>query len=389
LNLVDKRVIVFKTELLRDSEVFIREQARAYGRWKPVLAGFQRLGGVDLTGLDVEILAKKLSPKWISRLRRVLRELDLSPPATVSRLKRWNPSLLHIHFGNELVALWPAARALGVPVVTTLHGMDVNIDDEWWSKGSRADRLYPRRLTRIGQDARVYFVAVSEAIRNRAIQRGIPAERIFVRHIGVDVCRFTPGGLPILKRRRRVLHVGRMVEKKGGSILIEAFARVVQRVADAELVMVGAGPLLAEFQERAQALQLPIAFRGSLDSTKVKQEMDEARVFCLPSITARNGDAEGFGLVLLEAQACGVPAVSSARGGAKEGIRDGVTGFIFPEGDVVALEATLFRLLTDDALATSMSGQARRFVEANFDIRTCTADLEDLYDQIYAATADL
>ena len=110
--------------------------------------------------------------------------------------------------------------------------------------------------------------------------------------------------------------------------------------------------------------------------------MDEARVFCLPSITANNGDAEGFGLVLLEAQACGVPAVTSARGGATEGIKHGATGFSFPERDIQALEAALVRLLTDDSLATSMATQARRHVEENFDIRRCTASLEDLYDRI-------
>jgi glycosyltransferase involved in cell wall biosynthesis len=146
--------------------------------------------------------------------------------------------------------------------------------------------------------------------------------------------------------------------------------------------MVGDGPLLGEFKDLAARLRLPVTFPGALSSAQVKEQMDEARVFCLPSVTAGNGDAEGFGLVLLEAQACGVPSVSSALGGATEGIKHGVTGFAFPEGDIPALESAVVRVLTDDSLADAMSRNARRHVEENFDIRSRTALLEDLYDEI-------
>jgi glycosyltransferase involved in cell wall biosynthesis len=105
-------------------------------------------------------------------------------------------------------------------------------------------------------------------------------------------------------------------------------------------------------------------------------------VLCLPSITARNGDAEGFGLVLLEAQACGVPVVTSARGGATDGMINGVTGLAFDEGDVTALTGHLVKLLTDDTMAMAMSRAGPEFVAAKFDLRRCTADLEDLYDSM-------
>src|SRR5688572_14122531 len=116
---------------------------------------------------------------------------------------------MHIHFGNELVSMWPVARSLGVPVVTTLHGIDINVNEEWWLQGARAERMYPRRLAAIAQDPRVHFVAVSEAIRRRAIDRGLPADRVFTRYIGVDASRFVPAGRPILQRKRRILYVGR------------------------------------------------------------------------------------------------------------------------------------------------------------------------------------
>jgi len=103
-------------------------------------------------------------------------------------------------------------------------------------------------------------------------------------------------------------------------------------------------------------------------------------VFCLPSITASNGDAEGLGIVLLEAQAAGVPAVTSARGGAQEGIVHGSTGFAHAEKDVAALRDGLATLLADDELASRFGEEGRRNVVENMDIRDCMARLEAIYE---------
>jgi glycosyltransferase involved in cell wall biosynthesis len=186
----------------------------------------------------------------------------------------------------------------------------------------------------------------------------------------------------VVARRRRILFIGRFVEKKGGEYLLRAYARLRNRVPDAELTMVGDGPLQKKLEQLAGELQIPVRFPGALGAVQVKREIDEARVLCLPSVTAGNGDAEGFGMVLLEAQACGVPVVTSARGGAEEGVIDGKTGFAFAERDVDTLSERLTRVLTDDDLALSMSEEARPFVKQRFDIRRCTRSLEQLYDEI-------
>jgi glycosyltransferase involved in cell wall biosynthesis len=278
-------------------------------------------------------------------------------------------------------------RRLQIPVVVTLHGYDINIYKEWWEQGhgGRWRRTYPKKLLAMADNANVSFIAVSEAVRQRAIEFGIPTEKVSTKYIGVDLSRFTPGGRPILERKRRVLYVGRMVEKKGGSTLIEAFARVRQQVPDAELVMIGDGPLLEEFKHLARRLNLPVTFMGHVLSNEVKRQIDESRVFCLPSITARNGDAEGLPITLLEAQACGVPVVTSARGGATEGIEDGRSGFAFREKDVNALESALVRLLSDDTLVAQMTDVAQAYVRARFDLRQCTVALEELYDHAAAS----
>ena len=84
---------------------------------------------------------------------------------------------------------------------------------------------------------------------------------------------------------------------------------------------------------------------------------------------------------MLEAQACGLPVVTSARGGRDEGIADGVTGFSFDEGNVDVLTTHILRLLQDDHLLQKMSEAGPRFIAENFRLSECTAKLEAHYDQ--------
>jgi glycosyltransferase involved in cell wall biosynthesis len=382
-----KKVLVYKSDLLPYSETFIREQILACRRWRPVLVGTHVVSGVSLEGLDIRLLGPSSTGPLGRKWREVLRELDYAPPRTVAKLKREAASLVHVHFGHEAVAFWPIARRLGLPIAVTLHGTDINIHREWWERRGAgfATRRYPTRLLKLTRQPRVHFIAVSNAVLDRAIDYGIPAEQLSVRYVGVDVTRFVSAGNPIIRRKRRIIFVGRTIENKGGDVLIEAFARVRAEVGDAELVIVGDGPLLEAWKRLAARAQVPVVFTGALPSAGVKRQLDEARVFCLPSYTTPNGAAEGLPIVILEAQACGLPVVTSARGGTTEGIRHGETGFAFPERDVSALATALTRLLRDDELAQSMAEAGPRFVAERFDIRRCTSDLENLYDELVGA----
>jgi glycosyltransferase involved in cell wall biosynthesis len=267
-------------------------------------------------------------------------------------------------------------------VIVTLHGYDINIDKQWWRSPSkpRSLRRYPDMLLQVAANARVHFVAVSKAIRARAIEWGLPPERISLRYIGVNLESFQLKGLPLARRAPRILFVGRLIEKKGGEYLIRAFAKVRAQVPTAELVMVGDGRLRGKLETLASELNVPVNFAGVLSNAQIRDQLHMTRVFCSPSITADNGDAEGLPIVILEAQACGVPVVTSARGGAEEGIIHGVSGYAFEEKDVDTLSEYLVRLLRDDALVASMSFAARRNIEENFELSSCTAKLEELYD---------
>jgi glycosyltransferase involved in cell wall biosynthesis len=372
-----KRVAIFRATLLPISETFIRDQAAALTTWEPVLVGLWEMpDGLATPGVRREIVAMH------HRFTELRFLLGRPIPALVDTFRRLGVRLVHAHFGPDALRAWPSARAAGLPMLVTLHGYDISIRREWWEKGNGGwgMRLYPRRLLRMARHPRVRFVAVSEAIRQRAIEYGIPQEKIRVSHIGVDTTRFRPGGMPPGQRQRRILFVGRMVEKKAPLLMIRAFAKVRERLADAQLAMVGAGPLLEDARSLAAALEVPVEWLGARSSDEVLAQIHAARVLCLPSVTAANGDAEGFPIVLLEAQACGVPVVTSAVGGAQEGLLEGRTGYGVREGDLDGLVAKLLGVLEGVEFADAASVAAPRFVADSFDIRACSRGLEQIYE---------
>lgn len=383
-----RRVIVHRSDALPYSETFIKEQMQACRRWQPVLVGTRRVeGGLPLEDLPVDYLRAPAIGRAAQLQWKLWRELGLSAPGVVPRLRAQQASLVHVHFATDAVALWPSLQRLGLPVLVTLHGYDINVHRQWWEQGhgGRAGRRYPERLLQMGQSPLVRFVAVSQAVRETAVRYGLDPHKVHVHYIGVDVQRFQPAGPGVGTRAPRVLFVGRMVEKKGAHHLIHAFAALRRQLPDAELAMIGDGPLLPSYQALARELGVPVQFMGRQGADVVRAEFARARVFCLPSVTAADGDAEGLPIVIMEAQAMGVPVVTSARGGATEGIVDGESGIAFPEGDVPALTQALARVLADPALAERMGQRARRFAELRFDIRDCTAGLEVRYDECVQA----
>lgn len=377
-----KTVLVYRNELLPISETFIKEQILALSDWRAVLVGRKKLNQLPLESLDVRLVGPATQRFHDRLLWKAHRMLGIVPSRAVSELQAENALLVHAHFGIDALAAWPIARALKLPMLVTLHGYDINTHREWWEagKGGPNMRSYPKKLLALAAQPRVGFIAVSDAVRRRALEFGIPGRKIAVNYIGINTNKFAAGSVPITRRSHRVLFVGRLVEKKGCRYLIEAMSSVQRDVPDARLVIVGDGPLRHSLEHLAQRLHVNADFCGSQCSSYVRRELDAARVLCLPSVTAENGDAEGFGLVLLEAQASGVPVVTSALGGATEGLREGETGFAFTEADVGRLAYLLGRTL--QAPPPGIAERTRQFVLENFDIQRTTRSLELAYDDV-------
>ena len=384
-----KRIMVFRSSLLAASETFIKQQVISLSSWDAMLVGNRRLPlGLAIDDINFSIITDHFDTFWQKLKWRLFRQFQWPKSQQYLDIAAYKPALVHVHFGTDAVVAWPWIKHLNVPMLVTLHGFDINTRPEWWKsgEGGKSRKAYPSQLKALAEQKNVSFVAVSQAIRQQAILAyGIPEQKISVLHIGVDHQKFSLGKTPIHKRPLRVLFVGRLVEKKAAGVLIEAMAQVQQQLPQAELSIVGDGPQREELQQLADKLKVQVNFLGEMESDDVKAQLHQARIFCLPSITASNGDAEGLPIVLLEAQACGLPVITSARGGRDEGIADGVTGFSFNEGDVNALSTHILNLLQDDQLAQKMSEAGPEFIAENFRLNDCTAKLEAHYDQQVAA----
>jgi glycosyltransferase involved in cell wall biosynthesis len=383
-----RKVIVYRKELLRLTDTFVEAQVRSYQRWRAVLFG-ERMwpGGLPLEGISTRTLIDGRST-LIKRIFAKARQTTGVASASVMRkLAAEGARLIHAHFGHDGILALPYARNLNVPLVVTLHGHDVSIRKEVYRSGGHGlqQKRYPDQFAEMARQPNVYFIAVSNILRQTAIDFGVPKDRLVVCYTGIDVRKFQPGCKPISERARRVVFVGRLVEMKGCAYLIEGFQEIARSIPDAELVVIGDGPLRGDLQALARKLDVRVQFVGAVTQDIVRQHLNEARVLCLPSIIASNGNYESFGMVLLEAQACGVPVVTSAPGG-REALADGLTGFLFPEKDVRSLVRRVCNILGNNELARSMSEAGPARVRQNFDIMRCTKKIEDFYDAILSRT---
>ncbi|WP_322094616.1 glycosyltransferase [Paraburkholderia bannensis] len=347
--------------------------------FQPVMIGRDRWGDAPAGMRSVAMFE---SAEKVSNFSRLHHAISRNPEAMVRLLKPFDVSLIHAHFGVDAVYAQRVAESIDVPLVTTFHGFDVTTRVSSMiasAKPSWLNYMFHRRsLARNGR----LFVCVSKFIRDKVLAQGFPEDRVRLHYMGVDTNairpRKTSASEPI------VLHVGRLVEKKGCADLIDAFSKLPKRFSDARLVVVGEGPLRKSLEDRASKLGLTprVEFMGAQPQYRVHQLMQSAMALCQPSVTARSGDAEGLGMVLLEAAASGIPVIGTRSGGIPEAVIDGQTGFLVEEHDTAALSQAIVDVLGSPALRETMGKSARSFVEKHFDVSRQSSLLSALYKEI-------
>lgn len=379
--MADKPAIaIYRDRLLPPSETFVSAQAESLQRFVPYYLGSRMVQGLPLP-LERALVVNRGSV--MSKIGEASHQLFGWEPNFARRVRKLNPVLVHAHFGPDGVRALPLARALRVPLLVTFHGYDVTIRDEYARRSFYSHRVYVRRREVLKREARL-FVAVSEFIREKLLEQGFPPKKIVVHHIGVDSEAFRPE--PGVPREPVVLFVGRLVEKKGCEHLVRAMGRVQAKSPEAELVVIGDGPLRPNLELLAGRTLRRYRFLGTQPPSSVRAWMNRASVFSVPSLTAESGDAEAFGLVFAEAQAMGLPVVSFASGGVPEAVAHGKTGFLAAERDWKALAEHISSLLGDDALRRRFGVAGRKRVCALFDLRKQTEELEGIYEKVLRET---
>ncbi|MGE5308075.1 MAG: glycosyltransferase family 4 protein [Deltaproteobacteria bacterium] len=306
---------------------------------------------------------------------RTKSEIDLFkliPSARIlsTRVKEHQIDIIHANTRVTQVLAHSVSRSTGVPFVSTFHG---------FFPGARFFRkLFPCLGCRV--------IAISGSVREHLKQDfKVPEERIRLVYSGVD----TEGlRLDAPKSRQTVRTsfgldpsgpvigiVARLSEVKGQPFLIRAFASVLKRVPEAQLMIVGEGKTEDSLRRLTAELGLKERVHFLPSVNNVREAYYAMDIFVMPSLN------EGLGLGLMEAMAWGKPVVGSAVGGILNLIRDGENGILARPGDPDSLASGILRLIDAPDLAATLGNNARKFISDNFSLEKMAAQTEGVYEE--------
>jgi phosphatidylinositol alpha-1,6-mannosyltransferase len=275
-----------------------------------------------------------------------------------------------IHCGRMLpegLIAWMVSMRHHVPYACYVHGEELN------SAGTSRELTFLAR--RVLKGARVLIANSLNTARVLMNQWQVPASRIEILNPGCDTQRFTPSPRdPAVRaklgwgQRRVILTVGRLQARKGQARMIAALPRIIESVPDALYAIIGEGETRSELEALVARLRLEnhVQFLCERREEELLACYQQCDLFALPNVTVQ-GDFEGFGMVLVEAQACGRPVIAGRSGGTGETMREGETGRLVDCENEGALAATAAELLSDESLRHRMGEAGRRWVERRFD----------------------
>jgi phosphatidylinositol alpha-1,6-mannosyltransferase len=220
-------------------------------------------------------------------------------------------------------------------------------------------------------------VCISSFMKEKLIQIGIAEEKVVMVNPGVDTKRFVPKkpseGIAAktgFGKNKVVLTVARLVERKGIDYAIKAFAEVKKEAKDAKFVVVGEGPERNDLERLAGELGLKedVIFAGAIGDDELVDYYNACDLFVLPSIVNdKEFQSEGFGIVFLEANACGKPVVGTRTAGIIDAVDDNRTGLLVEQKNTGQLAAAMKKILSDGKLAKKMGENGRKRAIDKFD----------------------
>ena len=290
--------------------------------------------------------------------RFVARVHDLVLRARLSAMLLWIILRLGVRtvcIGELLAGSWMIGLLRVIPGVRTVayvHGEEITTTDSYDYDHSRSRRA----LTKADG---IVVVSRFTAKAVHALMGRAASGKVTLIENGVDTERFRPGVRSGSLQTLYGLHdcfvfvsVCRLLEKKGIDMAIRAFARVVQQHGNARFLVVGTGPFAQELQALAASLGIAreVIFAGQVADSELVEHYLLGDVFVMPNRELPNGDTEGFGLVFLEANACGLPVIAGRDGGSPDAVHDGINGLVVDGSLPGMVETAMLQLLEDAGL---------------------------------------
>ncbi|MFS0576759.1 N-acetyl-alpha-D-glucosaminyl L-malate synthase BshA [Sporosarcina sp. 179-K 3D1 HS] len=289
--------------------------------------------------------------------------------------------LLHVHYAVPhaiSASLGKDMAQSDIGIITTLHGTDVTILGH--DPGLR-------NTVRYGINKSDRTTAVSEFLAQETMELIRPDRPIMRIHNFIDENRYRPVEPGLLKEElgirqeeRVMIHISNFRKVKRIPDIIMSFQKVVEKMPDVKLLLVGEGPEKPDMEQ----LVLDLHLESHVIFTGKRNDLPE--LLAISDVMFQMSEKEAFGLVLLEALACGVPSIATDIGGIPEVIEDGVNGFLVPLGDCEEAAAKAVTLLQDDALLDTFKRHALAIANEKFDTETIVSQYESLYYEVVGRT---
>ena len=293
-------------------------------------------------------------------------------------------AVVHCHFGMIANKYLVIKEILGLPqpLVATFHGQDSSKFIQ-----QKGPQVYDQLKKEIS-----LLLPVTNEMRDRLVRFGFSPDRArvsFMSGIVVNEIRFEERKyLP--EEKFKIIFVGRFVEKKGVPDLLRALALVVKKHPNVEAHIFGGGDdveLNKEIERIVidEGLAGNVIFYGMRPNDEVRVALYGAHLSVQLSKTAKNGDTDDLPVAILEAQATGLPTLTTRHVGIPDGVEDGSTGFLVPEGDYVAASEKILYYIEHPDIIPRMSRCARKFMEDKFDLIAIDKELIGYYKQLISS----
>ncbi len=344
-------------------------------QWKVVVITSGERYGVDakeeINRLTVYRLAYKLkisntpfSFKWFGKIRGIL--------------NKENPDIINIHTPVPGIGDITAMLAKNKPMIVTYHASSMR-------KGELLPDIfiwiYEHLLLKKLLNRAKHIVCASDFVRFNFLGKYQYKSSTITPAVNTDIFKPAPEKKNKYPSILFVAGLGRAEKNKGLHILIDAIKLLHKKVPDLQLVVVGGGDMRGEYERYVQqiGLQENVTFKGRLDTAELVPEFQQSDIFVLPSLTP----AESFGMVLIEAMACGKPVIGSISGGIPLVIDHEKTGLLVESGNAQALAFAIKRLLDDPVFARQLSvaGLDKARTKYNWNIQTGKYD--EIFKNIY------
>jgi colanic acid/amylovoran biosynthesis glycosyltransferase len=326
-----------------------------------------------------EIYSSTPSSDSIERLKQrskaYVHRYVLNPPKRIylrNFFRRNQTGVVLAEYGLTGISAMQICEELGIPLIVHFHGYDAYLREVL----DRFAEIYKKMFARSSA-----IIAVSRHMIDQLIQIGAPSEKVLYNPYGVDMNEFKQASPHISPLQ--IIAVGRFVEKKAPYLTILAFKKLLERLPEARLVMVGEGVLhdICKTIIKSLHIEHAIDLKGVLNHAQVAKLMQESRLFVQHSLMPHSGDSEGTPVGIIEAGATGLPVVSTRHTGISDVVIHGATGFLVDEGDIDGMAEYMYQLLANPPLALEMGKRAREYIGEHFNIEDSISNLRRILDK--------